>query len=34
MNITKINEDNKKTEQHFYKQDKKTNKYTHRLRYT
>ena len=28
MNITKINKDSKKTEQHFYKQDKK-NKYVY-----
>ena len=34
MNITKINKYNKKTEQYFYNEDKKTNKYTRRLRYT
>ena len=34
MNFTKINKYNKKTEKHFYNKDKKTNKYTHRSRYT
>ena len=34
MNITKINKYNKETEQHFYNEDKKTSKCTHRLRYT
>ena len=33
VNITKINKCNKNTEQHFYNEDKNTNKYTHRLRY-
>ena len=36
MSITKINKYNKKkqqTEQHFYNEDKKANKYTPRLRY-
>ena len=34
MNITKISKYNKKTGQHFYNKNKKTNKYTYRLRYT
>ena len=34
MNITKINKYNKKTEQDFYNEAKKTKNYTPRLRYT